>query len=104
MPERQRTCGQIGWASQLQLKVCRFHHPHLWEAPCLPPLPSYPAPRPQHAASPPGPLFPRRCGYVFCSGHRHAQDHACAFDFVSMDKANLAKANTKVVAAKVDKL
>ena len=47
---------------------------------------------------------PCRCGFVFCSGHRHAQDHACAFDFASMDKANLAKANTKVVAAKVDKL
>lgn len=36
------------------------------------------------------------CGYVFCSGHRHAQDHDCTFDYASFDKANLAKANNKV--------
>ncbi|PSC69790.1 AN1 family Zinc finger domain-containing [Micractinium conductrix] len=48
--------------------------------------------------------FECRCGYVFCSGHRHANDHSCTYDFASMDKANLAKANNKVVAAKIDKL
>ncbi|EFN56686.1 hypothetical protein CHLNCDRAFT_144583 [Chlorella variabilis] len=48
--------------------------------------------------------FECRCGYVFCSGHRHARDHACPFDYATFDKANLAKANNKVVAAKVDKL
>lgn len=48
--------------------------------------------------------FECRCGYVFCSGHRHAQDHSCTFDYAAFDKANLAKANNKVVAAKVDKL
>ncbi|KAI3426851.1 hypothetical protein D9Q98_006797 [Chlorella vulgaris] len=48
--------------------------------------------------------FECRCGYAFCSTHRHAQDHACPFDYATFDKANLAKANTKVVAAKVDKL
>lgn len=36
------------------------------------------------------------CGYAFCSTHRHAQDHACPFDYATFDKANLAKANTKV--------
>jgi hypothetical protein len=41
---------------------------------------------------------------VFCSGHRHAQDHNCSFDYASFDKTNLAKANQKVVASKVDKL
>jgi type IV secretory pathway VirB10-like protein len=48
--------------------------------------------------------FECRCGYVFCSGHRHAQDHNCSFDYASFDKTNLAKANQKVVASKVDKL
>lgn len=28
----------------------------------------------------------RSCGYVFCSGHRHAQDHNCSFDYAAFDK------------------
>lgn len=59
---------------------------------CSPPLPACSAPP------------PCSCGYVFCSGHRHAQDHNCSFDYAAFDKTNLAKANQKVVAAKVDKL
>jgi predicted nucleic acid binding AN1-type Zn finger protein len=47
--------------------------------------------------------FECRCGFVFCSGHRHPQDHACAFDFASMDKARLAKSNPKVIPAKMVK-
>lgn len=48
--------------------------------------------------------FECRCGYTFCSSHRHAVDHSCPFDYATMDKAQLAKNNNKVVAAKVDKL
>ena len=44
------------------------------------------------------------CGYVFCSSHRHAQDHACAFDYQGMDRERLAKANPLVAAAKINKL
>ena len=32
------------------------------------------------------PCPPRSCGYVFCSGHRHAQDHNCSFDYAAFDK------------------
>ena len=48
--------------------------------------------------------FECRCGYVYCSGHRHAQDHACTFDYAAMDRERLAQANPLVAAAKVDKL
>lgn len=58
------------------------------------------APQPSLASEPPQPsplpLARRSCGYVFCSGHRHAQDHSCTFDYAAFDKANLAKANNKV--------
>lgn len=47
--------------------------------------------------------FECRCGYVYCTGHRHAADHACTFDFASFDRDRLAKANPVVAAAKVDK-
>ena len=47
--------------------------------------------------------FECRCGYVYCSGHRHAADHACTFDYASFDRDRLAKANPVVAAAKVDK-
>ena len=40
--------------------------------------------------------FECRCGYVYCSRHRHASDHSCAFDYATFDKANLAKNNAKV--------
>jgi AN1-type zinc finger protein 5/6 len=48
--------------------------------------------------------FECRCGFVFCSSHRHATDHSCTFDYASFDRERLAKANQKVEAAKVDKL
>ena len=48
--------------------------------------------------------FECRCGYVYCSGHRHAADHTCTFDYASFDKERLAKANPLVAASKLDKL
>lgn len=34
-----------------------------------------------------------RCGYVFCSGHRYADQHNCSFDFKTADRAELARRN-----------
>ncbi|KAL6768239.1 Zinc finger A20 and AN1 domain-containing stress-associated protein 3 [Auxenochlorella protothecoides] len=48
--------------------------------------------------------FECRCGFVFCSSHRHAADHACTFDYVGMDRARLAAQNPLVAASKLDKL
>lgn len=48
--------------------------------------------------------FECRCGYVFCSSHRHAGDHSCTFDYAAFDRDRLAKANPMVAASKLDKL
>jgi hypothetical protein len=48
--------------------------------------------------------FECRCGYVYCSGHRHAGDHTCTFDYATFDKERLAKANPVIAASKLDKL
>ncbi|EGZ16381.1 hypothetical protein PHYSODRAFT_286483 [Phytophthora sojae] len=34
-----------------------------------------------------------RCGYVFCSSHRYADQHNCSFDFKAADRAELARRN-----------
>lgn len=48
--------------------------------------------------------FDCRCGYVFCSGHRHAADHNCTFDFAALDRKKLSKDNPLVAASKIEKL
>ena len=48
--------------------------------------------------------FECRCGYVYCSSHRHANDHKCTFDYAAMDRERLAKANPTIAADKVQKL
>ena len=48
--------------------------------------------------------FECRCGYVFCSLHRHADQHECDFDYKAFDRENLSKANPVVMAEKVDKI
>lgn len=48
--------------------------------------------------------FECRCGYVYCSSHRHANDHKCTFDYAAMDRERLAKANPTILADKVQKL
>lgn len=48
--------------------------------------------------------FECRCGYVYCSSHRHAADHSCTFDYAGFDRERLAKANPLVAASKLDKL
>ncbi|PRP81995.1 hypothetical protein PROFUN_10489 [Planoprotostelium fungivorum] len=48
--------------------------------------------------------FKCRCNYIFCSGHRHATDHACDFDYKAMQKTKLEAANPQIVKAKLDKI
>jgi len=48
--------------------------------------------------------FPCRCGATFCSLHRHAEKHACDFDFKTAGREKIAKNNPLVVAAKINKI
>ncbi|CAD6224135.1 unnamed protein product [Miscanthus lutarioriparius] len=48
--------------------------------------------------------FPCRCGATFCSLHRHAEKHACSFDFKTAGREKIAKNNPLVVAAKINKI
>eukprot|EP01069_Polyplicarium_translucidae_P007292 Polyplicarium_translucidae@DN3085_c0_g1_i4.p1 len=47
--------------------------------------------------------FECRCGYVYCGAHRHADLHDCDFDYREMQRQQLAKANQRVVAQKLEK-
>eukprot|EP00166_Cyanidium_caldarium_P005219 ctg_611.g335 len=48
--------------------------------------------------------FKCRCGYTFCAAHRHAEQHACDFDYRAKAQKELAEANPLVVASKVEKI
>eukprot|EP00741_Cyanophora_paradoxa_P022454 tig00021489_g21680.t1 len=48
--------------------------------------------------------FKCRCNYVFCGEHRYSDKHSCTFDYKTMAKDLLAKANPVVQAAKVEKI
>jgi hypothetical protein len=48
--------------------------------------------------------FKCRCGFVFCSHHRHADQHSCAFDYKAMQKAKITEQNPVVSAPKVTKI
>lgn len=41
------------------------------------------------------------CSRTFCATHRHAEEHACTFDFKTSQRDQLAKQNPVVVADKV---
>ena len=45
-----------------------------------------------------------RCGYTFCPSHRHADQHACTFDFKGEGRALLTKTNPVVAASKLDQI
>lgn len=45
-----------------------------------------------------------RCEYTFCSKHRYAEEHACAFNFKTAGKRKLAEDNPRVVPAKVARI
>ncbi|XP_050214801.1 zinc finger A20 and AN1 domain-containing stress-associated protein 3 [Mercurialis annua] len=46
--------------------------------------------------------FKCRCDMVFCGTHRYPEQHECAFDFKSMGKEQIAKANPLIKANKLD--
>jgi hypothetical protein len=48
--------------------------------------------------------FQCRCGNVFCSHHRHADQHNCTYDYKSAAREQLVKANPLVTATKVEKI
>ena len=47
--------------------------------------------------------FKCRCEYVFCSKHRHAEDHQCDFDFQLLQKQKLEKENPLMQHEKLTK-
>lgn len=47
--------------------------------------------------------FECRCGYVFCSSHRQAEEHRCDFDYASAGRARIAAQNPVVAAEKVQR-
>lgn len=44
--------------------------------------------------------FECRCGYTFCSKHRHAEEHNCDFDHKSRGREIIAKANPTIADPK----
>jgi len=45
-----------------------------------------------------------RCGNVFCSHHRHADQHNCTYDYKSAAREQLVKANPLVTGTKIKKI
>lgn len=48
--------------------------------------------------------FKCRCGPTFCGTHRYPEVHGCTFDFKSMGREAIAKANPLVKAEKLHKI
>ena len=48
--------------------------------------------------------FDCRCGGLFCSAHRGDKDHDCQFDYKTVQRAELAKKNPRIVGEKVSKI
>lgn len=48
--------------------------------------------------------FKCRCGTTFCGTHRYPEIHGCSFDFKSMGREAIAKANPVVKAEKLGKI
>jgi len=48
--------------------------------------------------------FQCKCEYFFCAEHRYSDKHACQFDFKTMGKAQLTKANPTIAPAKLEKM
>ncbi|KAL9333107.1 hypothetical protein Peur_073246 [Populus x canadensis] len=48
--------------------------------------------------------FNCRCGMVFCGTHRYPEQHDCEFDFKSLGKEQIAKANPVVKGEKLQKI
>nr|AHB08885.1 zinc finger A20 and AN1 domain-containing stress-associated protein [Suaeda glauca] len=48
--------------------------------------------------------FKCRCGLVFCGSHRYPEKHGCTFDYKTVGKDAIAKANPVIKAEKLDKI
>ncbi|KAJ4970766.1 hypothetical protein NE237_003865 [Protea cynaroides] len=48
--------------------------------------------------------FKCRCGTTFCGAHRYPEQHGCTFDFKSLGREAIAKANPVVKAEKLEKI
>lgn len=48
--------------------------------------------------------FKCRCGMVFCGMHRYPEQHGCEFDFKSLGKEQIAKANPVIKGEKLQKI
>ncbi|GAB2300914.1 hypothetical protein Dimus_034949 [Dionaea muscipula] len=47
--------------------------------------------------------FKCRCGIIFCGSHRYPEEHGCWFDFKSVGRDAIAKANPLVKADKIER-
>ncbi|KAI3750821.1 hypothetical protein L2E82_21672 [Cichorium intybus] len=48
--------------------------------------------------------FTCKCGTTFCGTHRYPELHACTFDFKTIGKEAISKANPVIKAAKLNKI
>lgn len=48
--------------------------------------------------------FTCKCGMMFCGTHRYPEKHDCSFDFKTVGKEAIAKANPVVKGKKLDKI
>ncbi|XP_015951458.1 zinc finger A20 and AN1 domain-containing stress-associated protein 4 [Arachis duranensis] len=48
--------------------------------------------------------FKCRCGVTFCGAHRYPEKHACAFDFKTVGREEIARANPVIKAEKLDRI
>lgn len=48
--------------------------------------------------------FECRCGNLFCSSHRYSDKHSCTFDYKTVGRDAISKANPVVKADKVNKI
>ncbi|CAL0321440.1 unnamed protein product [Lupinus luteus] len=48
--------------------------------------------------------FKCRCGVTFCGAHRYPEKHACRFDFKTVGREEIARANPVIKAAKLERI
>ena len=48
--------------------------------------------------------FECRCGFSFCSAHRHHDAHNCTFDYKSLGREQLTKNNPLIMHKKIDQI
>uniref|UniRef100_T1KVR1 AN1-type domain-containing protein n=1 Tax=Tetranychus urticae TaxID=32264 RepID=T1KVR1_TETUR len=48
--------------------------------------------------------FPCRCGGIFCSIHRYANEHSCSFNYKEHGAEEIRKNNPQVVGEKIQKI